>query len=210
GNGEINSNSSCGAAAAKARASSNVYVPTPVRGWARGIPSRPMRMNQPRLEIDDLAAVIRESMAAQQNNHAPRHVANGAETVSPASGPPPLKLQPDFEPRSDHRYHINDLLRYHDRAFVQAAYRAVLKRSPDQTESLRDLRRLRSGHVNKIDLLADLRFSPEGKAKHVELEGLLVPALIRRLGQVPLLGYVVRLGIAFVRLPKLIRDQREF
>ena len=164
-------------------------------------------MNQPRLEIDDLAAVIAESMAAQQNDHAPPRI---SQRVSPETGPPKLKLQPDFEPRSDHHYHINDLLRYHDRVFVQAAYRAVLKRSPDETESLRELTRLRSGNVNKVDLLADLRFSPEGRAKGVQLDGLVFPSLIRRLGQLPLIGYPIRLGIALLRLPNSLRDQREF
>ena len=164
-------------------------------------------MNQPRLEIDDLAAVVRESMAAVQKNY---HAPSSATQISSETAPPKLKLQPDFQPRVDHRYHINDLLRYHDRAFVQAAYRAVLKRSPDEPELLRGLKELRSGNVNKIDLLADLRLSPEGRAKKVQLDGLVFPALIRRLGQIPLFGYVVRLGIAFVRLPNLIRDQREF
>ena len=164
-------------------------------------------MNQPRLEIDDLAAVIRESMAAQQNDHAPRRI---EQRTSSGAGPPKLRLQPDFEPRSDHRYHINELLRYHDRVFVQAAYRAVLKRSPDETESLRELKRLRSGYINKVDLLADLRFSAEGRAKGVQLDGLMFPALIRRLGQLPLIGYVIRLGIALLRLPNSIREQREF
>ena len=71
-------------------------------------------MNQPRLEIDDLAAVIRESMAASQNNDdAPARI---EQAVSPETDPPRhLKLQPDFQPSQDHRYHINDLLRYHDR-----------------------------------------------------------------------------------------------
>ena len=164
-------------------------------------------MNQPRLEIDDLAAVIRESMAAQQNDHAPSRT---PQKLSTETGPPKLKLQPDFEPRSDHHYHINDLLRYHDRVFVQAAYRAVLKRSPDETESLRELARLRSGHANKVDLLADLRFSAEGRAKGVQLDGLVFPALIRRLGQLPLIGYPIRLGIALLRLPNSLRDNREF
>ena len=164
-----------------------------------------MRMNQPPLQVDDLAAVIRESMAAYQDENAPVRVAQTQENSFPQ-----IKLQPDFQPHPDHRYHVNDLLRYHDRAFVLAAYRAVLKRSPDDMELLRDLTRLRSGDVNKIDLLATLRFTPEGRAKGVQLDGLAVPALIRRLGQVPLVGYVIRLGIAFVRLPNLIRDQREF
>ena len=166
-----------------------------------------MRMNEPRLEIDDLAVVIRESMATRQSENVPRP---GASKVSPSNGPPALRLQPDFEPRSDHRYHVKDLLRYHDRLFVQAAYRAVLQRSPDESESVRDLERLRSGHANKIDLLADLRFSPEGRARGVLLDGLVFPALIRRLGQLPLIGYPLRLGIALLRLPRSIRDQREF
>lgn len=166
-----------------------------------------MRMTQPRLEIEDLAGVIRESMAAQQNEDVPNRV---AQTVSTENAPPQIKLQPDFQPHSDHRYHINDLLRYHDRVFVRVAYRAVLKRSPDEAELLRDLKRLRSGNINKIDLLATLRYSLEGRAKGVELEGLLFPALIRRLGQLPLLGYGIRFGIALARLPNLVRDQREF
>lgn len=162
-------------------------------------------MTQTRLEIDHLAAVIRESMADHQSEPV-----RAAKTVSAENSVPQIKLQPDFQPHPDHRYHINDLLRFHDRAFVNAAYRAVLKRSPGETELLRDLKQLRSGGINKVDLLATLRFSPEGRAKRVELDGLVVPALIRRLGQIPLLGYVVRLGIAIVRLPGMIRDQREF
>ena len=151
-------------------------------------------------------------MAAQQ-----KHNAAGAAPVVEASQPvagepnlPTLKLQPDFQPHADDHYHVNDLLRYHDRAFVESAYRAVLKRPPDQAEFLRDLKRLRTGYFNKIDLLADLRFSTEGKVKSVQLDGLFVPAIVRRLGQLPLVGYPIRLVIALLRLPNLLRDQREF
>lgn len=147
-------------------------------------------------------------MAAQQKQVPVRTAA--AQTADGEHKPPALKLQPDFQPHPQDHYHVNDLLRYHDRAFVEAAYRAVLKRSPDEAEFLRDLKRLRSGYVNKIDLLADLRFSTEGKAKNVQLGGLLAPAIVRRLGQLPLIGYPIRLGIALLRLPNLVRDQREF
>ena len=123
---------------------------------------------------------------------------------------PTLKLQPEFQPHPNDHYHVNDLLRYHDRAFVEAAHRAILKRPPDQAEFLRDLKRLRNGYFNKIDLLADLRFSTEGKAKNVQLDGLFVPAIVRRLGQLPLVGYPIRLAIALLRLPNLVRDEREF
>ncbi len=174
-----------------------------------------IKPEQPRIEIDDLAAVIRESIAAQKHHDG---FANGSSASvvpsvvnRPAPSPfPELKLQPDFQPRSNNRYHISDLLRYHDRAFVDNSYRAILKRPPDATESARDLKRLRSGEFNKIDLLSALRYSNEGKAKGVELDGLSMPALVRRLGHLPIVGYFVRLAIALVRLPNQVRDQREF
>ena len=81
---------------------------------------------QPSIEIDDLTAVIRESIAAQKHENG--FVSAPATEAPVQSAFPELKLQPDFQPRSNNRYHINDLLRYHDRAFVENAYRAILKR----------------------------------------------------------------------------------
>ncbi|HEU4434627.1 MAG TPA: hypothetical protein VFR51_14685, partial [Pyrinomonadaceae bacterium] len=148
-----------------------------------------IKPEQLRIEIDDLAAVIRESIATQKHHDGPafRNGSSAVESAAPSAFPE-LKLQPDFQPRSNNRYHISDLLRYHDRAFVENSYRAILKRPPDATEFARDLKRLRSGEFNKIDLLSALRYSNEGKAKGVELDGLSVPALVRRLGHLPIIG----------------------
>ena len=171
-----------------------------------------MKQNYPRLDIDDLTAVIRESIASQTSDDK----VNGSAAPSPETNGhtpleiPTLKLQPDFQPRSDNRYHINDLLRYHDRTFVESSYRAILKRSPDAAELERNLRSLQSGRLNKIDLLAALRFSVEGKLKQVQVDGLAFPALIRRMGRLPVVGYFIRLAIALIRLPKFVGDQREF
>ena len=170
-----------------------------------------IKPEQPRIEIDDLAAVVRESIAAQKHRDDLGYTNLSPATASPPSSTfPELKLQPDFQPRSNNRYHISDLLRYHDRAFVDNSYRAVLKRPPDATELARDLKRIRSGEFNKIDLLAILRYSNEGKAKGVELDGLKVPAVVRQLGHLPVVGYFIRLAIALARLPRQVRDQREF
>lgn len=173
-----------------------------------------VKRNYSSLNIDDLTAVIRESIASQTNDDkvngsvAPQPAINGDGQTSPEF--PTLKLQPDFQPRSDNRYHINDLLRYHDRAFVQSAYRAILKRSPDAAEMEGTLRSLQSGRLNKIDLLAALRFSVEGKTKQVQIDGLSFPALIRRAGRLPVVGYFIRLAIALLRLPRFVADQRQF
>ena len=169
-----------------------------------------IKPEQPRIEIDDLAAVVRESIAAQKHRDHLGFVNGSPAAVTPSQRFPELKLQPDFQPRSNNRYHISDLLRYHDRAFVDNSYRAILKRPPDATESARDLKRIRSGEFNKIDLLSTLRYSNEGKAKGVELDGLTLPALMRQLGHIPIIGYFIRLAIAIARLPHQVRDQREF
>lgn len=169
-----------------------------------------IKPEQPGIEIDDLTAVIRESIAAQKHDNGPAILAGPTPESAAQSSIPELKLQPDFQPRSNNRYHISDLLRYHDRAFVENAFRAILKRPPDATEFARDLKRLRSGEFNKVDLLAALRYSNEGKAKGVELDGLKVPALVRQLGQLPIVGYFIRLALAVARLPNQVRDQREF
>jgi 2-polyprenyl-3-methyl-5-hydroxy-6-metoxy-1,4-benzoquinol methylase len=122
----------------------------------------------------------------------------------------PIQLQPRFQPNSDSRYHVNDLLKFHDSTFIQNAYRAILKRGPDAVGYRTFLDSLRSARLNKIDILARLRYSAEGKAKQVEVEGLFIPATIRKIYRVPFLGYLVNLAIAWARLPLLIRNQQQF
>ncbi len=120
----------------------------------------------------------------------------------------PIALQPPFQPHS--RYHVNDLLKYHDRNFIQNAYRAILKRGPDASGYSAFIESLRSARLNKIDILARLRYSAEGRAKKVEIEGLLAPAIVRKAYRVPLLGYLLNLAVAIARLPVMIRGEQQF
>lgn len=122
---------------------------------------------------------------------------------------PELKLQPDFVCASDDRYHVNDLLKYHDHQFVWNAYLALLKREPDEQGLTAFLGKLRRGKFNKIDILARIRYSPEGKRQNVVVEGLLLKAVLRQAYRVPILGYVLELAVALVRLPALIHHQRQ-
>jgi SAM-dependent methyltransferase len=124
---------------------------------------------------------------------------------------PLFELQPVFEPHPDDEYHLNDLLKFHDVDFLNAAYRAILKREPDSFGYNYYLEHLREGHIDKVDLLAILRFSTEGKLKNVRIKGLTLPTLIRRLGRLPVIGYPIRLGVGLLRLPLLIHrlQQRE-
>ena len=120
-----------------------------------------------------------------------------------------FRSQPEFTPSSDDHYHVRDLLQYHDRHFVWNAYRALLKREPDSEGLSAFLGKLRSGRFNKIDVLARLRFSPEGRRNQVTIDGLRMPATFRRLYDVPVIGYVIELVVGVARLPSLIRNQRQ-
>ena len=68
-----------------------------------------IKPEQPRIEIDDLAAVVRESIAAQKHRDDLGFVNGSPAAVTPSQRFPELKLQPDFQPRSNNRYHISDL-----------------------------------------------------------------------------------------------------
>ncbi|HVF86019.1 MAG TPA: methyltransferase domain-containing protein [Pyrinomonadaceae bacterium] len=150
----------------------------------------------------DLPAILRNLQSKT-----PQIVARVAE-LPPAEVPPP-SLQPPFTPRPDKRYHVNDLLRYHDKEFVRNAYRAVLRREPDDEGYEHKLDGLRGGRFTKMDILAGLRFSPEGRDKNVRLEGLPRP-IVRRLYRLPALGYLLQLLVGLKSLPILMRHQSQF
>jgi Domain of unknown function (DUF4214) len=66
---------------------------------------------------------------------------------------------------------------------VTKVYRSALGREPDRMGRAHYLLELRSGLSDKIKILDDIRFSPEGKAKLTQVKGLLWPyswKLLRR------------------------------
>lgn len=158
------------------------------------------------LKVDALMYEIREAVARQQP---------GVTSTSPASnGNHPsgesLSLQPRFEPNIDQQYHVNDLLRFHGADFVRNSYRALLLREPDEIGMAHHLDALASGRLNKIDVLASLHSSPEGRQTKVKLSGLALPSTFRRIGRAPLIGYFVRLITAVTRLPLTLKHQNQF
>ncbi|MEO8434355.1 MAG: hypothetical protein ABI596_05630, partial [Pyrinomonadaceae bacterium] len=55
-----------------------------------------------------------------------------------------------------------------------------------------------------------LRYSTEGRAKKVRIEGLFFPALVRLGYRVPVAGYLLNLAVALARLPNSIRRRQQF
>lgn len=198
-----------------------------------------METGDSEINIDHLMARIREAAAERRAENGTSLVdasailhgllksngSSGAHTtpvaVSLADAPrlprsstqamiPELSMQPEFETRADDHYHVNDLLSFHDREFVRNAYRALLKREPDDVGYAAYLKNLRSGRFNKIDVLASLRFSAEGKQKGVRVQGLTFSGYLRRLYRIPVIGYLIELAVGLLRLPVFLKGQRQF
>jgi SAM-dependent methyltransferase len=181
-----------------------------------GFPMQINEINYTEIDVDQLMARIREvverrgvdlSLTSQSSVSSVPGGGMSRSTLLLDLPIPPLSLSPEFQARTDGKYHVNDLLKYHDRDFVHHAYQAILKREPDEQGYLHNIEMLRNGHLNRIDVLASLCFSDEGQKHGVRIEGLRTPLLIRRLGRIPLLGYFVRLTVALVRLPASIQIQ---
>lgn len=149
----------------------------------------------------DVAAVIhrvREEVARRQGGSI-GHLESGATgpdqlpTWSTALPPVPMKTE----------YTCGELLLHSDRAFVEAAYRAVLRRPSDPDGLEACLQKLRSGAMSKIDILAELRWSAEGRARGVHVDGLLLPAKLHQWRRKRFIGPMVKWAHAVFRLPVL-------
>ena len=93
-----------------------------------------------------------------------------------------LKLSltsPSFDV-SRSQYGLHELLKYDDQEFIWNAYRALLKREPDEIGFKGYLDRLRSGLRTKIDIVASIRYSVEGRRNNVRVNGLLSKALVSK------------------------------
>ncbi len=122
---------------------------------------------------------------------------------------PQLRLQPDAEQTNAVHYHLDELLRYHDRAFIEHVYAALAKREPSQTELTNTLDDLRSGRRGKVEIIECLRAAQTGGQPTVHVDGLPSP-MLRRLSRWPVIGYMLRIVRNFARMPLLIQHQQQF
>ena len=116
-----------------------------------------------------------------------------------------LAVRPVFETRADDQYEVGSFMQLYDVDFVEAVYRAILKREPDASGGGFYLEGLRSGKFERVDVIVALVDSTEGQRHNVRISGLTLPRLMRRMTGLPLIGYPIRLGMDLLRLPVLIR-----
>lgn len=166
-----------------------------------------MRKSVPEIQVDELMHSIRKEVGRQKG-----YLQNPGAVLSSVEGATdslPLELprleEPFIEPGHKKVWHVNDFLQYHDRQFVDMAYRFILKRHCDGAGAQHYLNGLREGVFNKVEIIARLRYSPEGRAGKVSIKGLLFSLSVELLGKVPVIGFMVRWCIALVRLPVFVK-----
>ncbi|MFC7301533.1 methyltransferase domain-containing protein [Cognatiluteimonas weifangensis] len=111
---------------------------------------------------------------------------------------------------SKSEFTLPELLAAADETFVTTAYRALLRREPDAKGASHYLELLRAGVASKVEVLGTLRWSPEGKARSVHVDGLLAPYLLQKLRHMPLIGPVVAWLHALLRLGTFTRRQQVY
>lgn len=164
-------------------------------------------------EADDKKFGANDPAAAQASDGgaatpAETHATSG-EAARSASHINLLVLQGDIEASGKTQFRVEELLQYHDGHFIENAYLALLGRAPSDAERARKLDELRGGRASKVEIVEHLLASPEATGRGVRVEGLPSP-LMRSLSRVPVVGYVLRLARALVRLPLLMEHQQQF
>lgn len=127
----------------------------------------------------------------------------------PAAPPPVLDLQSQTGFSSSDEYHVDDLLQYHGRHFVECAHLALLKRAAAASELDRFTEELRIGRKSKTDILEALHACAEGRAAQIGLSGL-PSSGAKRFARLPFVGHFLRVLKGVWRLPVLMDNQRRF
>lgn len=112
--------------------------------------------------------------------------------------------------QSKNEYNISDFLDYHDEDFVRNVYRGLLKRNPDPQGMEYYLEQLRSGRLSKIEILGRVSYSKEAKKNKLKVKGLTVPFFTNIMYRIPIIGYLLKLIVSIIKLPRIIKNLTQY
>ncbi len=122
---------------------------------------------------------------------------------------PRISLPIRLKTNKSNVYSLNDFLNYHDEDFVINAYRGILKRNPDRQGLENYLLKLRKGEYTKVEIIGRLRCSKEAKKNKVTIKRLFMPFVMRIACKIPVIGYLLELFVAILKLPIILKNMRE-
>jgi FkbM family methyltransferase len=116
-------------------------------------------------------------------------------------------FQPSFVMNASNVYHLDDFLLLHDEAFVNACYRALLKRDPDPDGMKFYVYRVRTG-LSKAQIVEEICNSEEARQKGVQVQGLREATRFRQRCELPVLGRVFATFSFLKNLQSHLQDLR--
>ena len=107
-------------------------------------------------------------------------------------------------------YSLADFVGYHDGNFIRSAYRGILRREPDADSYEHYLNLLYIAQISKVEILGRLRYSKEGRALAVPVQGLLKPFILQTTNRLPILGSALIHVKTMLRLPTIVHNRVSF
>ena len=161
----------------------------------------------PILDTGEIMARVRAEVARRRSGNS----ASGGPATSKVDPVPsavreyPLPRWQPVAPRlqDQSQYALNDFLRFDDADFVEVAYQTLLRRSAEPEGRQGYLDALWSGALSKVEILGLIRFSEEGREHAVHVDGLLLPYKLHRWRHIRGIGWLLGMGMAIARLPRL-------
>ncbi len=155
------------------------------------------------LSIDEIIEIIKKESKSKKESLNEKEQKEDFKIVSPiADKKDEIEIKDSYE--------LSELLKFHDVDFIKNAYIALLKREADEEGLRRFLEDLRSGRKDKLQILAEIRYSPEGKRVKTKIKGLGKVRFTSKIYKIPVLGYSFRWFTTLLKLPKLVVRMNEF
>lgn len=172
-----------------------------------------VKVHHPQIDAHELTAEMRDATAFVAVSAAPIDRSKVGSLPEPSMERPgsgrleitDLVLRPSVEPNEAGVYEVRQFMQLYDVDFVEALYRAIMKRAPDPDGFRFYLEGLRSGKFDRVEVLTAFLESAEGKRHNVRVKGLTLPGWVRRMSALPLVGYPIHVFLDLLRLPLLIR-----
>jgi SAM-dependent methyltransferase len=152
----------------------------------------------PSLSVDEIMWQVR----AELNRLRRRHATGASASTDPRHFDPSMPSWTTAVPQLviKDKYHLSELLAFSDVNFIDAAYRAILHRDPDERGFNHYLQALRGGGSPKVLILRDFLETKEGQATGVRIQGMFLPALLDKWRRKKLVGPVIAWVHGLLRL----------
>ncbi len=159
--------------------------------------------NNPEIDTDALIKRIQQEVSSRNHSKIKQLAKKNVILRLPR-----YRLDPPFKKSLDGPYHVYDIIKYQNEEFIKAAFLAILHRNAQSNEISFYKNLLSNGNISKTEILGGIRYSKEGRKIGSKIRGLFLPYALLKISRIMYLGYLIRIGIALLRLPQIQQSIR--